>query len=356
MKRSAKAQLLQNPRQHRRESEPPAGKDLGPLAKQVFIPGEPLPQVRHDRILRHQRQPFFGFFAANDANLAGSDGLLQSFQRQRFLGLHLAESRRGQEQVGGAIATELVAKRGAEGGGRGQIQVQDEGIDRIEMVPLFRQDVETGGELLLRQRQISFDSRDCCSNRLPFEIDLVQIAAIPHLPRQQLNLQIRIPQREKIRGHVGIHLRPANGFQRRRHHFSAAGSLLDQAAPFLLHPLGKARRQPAGAHAGDDNQPVLDLGGNILNPFPGRGLAGISEQLRLPHRRPRRKQPLRIVPLVIGRKILQTMARQQNEQLLVGHKHQNSWRDVSRRPPCHGPRPRKAVGVPLYASAITISP
>ena len=88
--------------------------------------------------------------------------------------------------------------------GKQQAEIDKVTFDGIEPLTRLGQHFETGAEMAASGRVIAGESRFCRRDGLPLEVDLVEIAEVPHLPSQQLHLQIAGSQRQEVTRQIGI--------------------------------------------------------------------------------------------------------------------------------------------------------
>ena len=75
----------------------------------------------------------------------------------------------------------------------------------------------------------------------------------------------------------------------------------------------------AGIRPWYDPKAVLTLFRRIIDPVPGRHFSGFRNQLGVPQGSPADEQAFRVLAVVVDRKVIKTVAAQQNSDFLIRH-------------------------------------
>ena len=150
---------------------------------------------------------------------------------------------------------------------------------------------------------------------------LVKVAHVTQFARQQLDLKVAEPQGEKVGRQVRVDVRfpLVESFQGGGQHVVSTRQIPQHACPgrFGLHR--PALRQQRLAAVGHNKQVARAIRGRRCGRQPAGNRLGTCQQQWVPQRRPCREQlfSIRLLPPEI--EILQTLARQQDDQLIELH-------------------------------------
>ena len=132
--------------------------------------------------------------------------MLQRGESGRFLLRDQRKRFAGQQQIHRLTGREFLTQRFADRRRGGEREVEQEGVDGIIVVAFLEEQLEAGFQFFAGRRGVAVHRRDRAGHDLILKMDFVQVARVPHLPCQQLNLQVAITEREKIERQFGIGL------------------------------------------------------------------------------------------------------------------------------------------------------
>ena len=147
------------------------------------------------------------------------------------------------------------------------------------------------------------------------EVQIVELARVTHVPRQQLHLQVAISERVEIGDQVVVERRlRLDELQSGCRQFLAIGRAANQLAARLLDSGRESSRQFAVTDLWHHDDLVVDLLRRRVDSSPGRNSLRGGQEQRMPEHRPTRQQTRRVVSSVVDRKIIEAMAREQDQR------------------------------------------
>ena len=207
-----------------------------------------------------------------------------------------------------------------EGGEHGHIQQIS--FPRVIMVAFGRQDVERGGQTRSSLVRVTLHRGRGGRDNLVLEVDFVQIAGVSQFSRQELDLQEAIAQRQKV-GDQGCRRQVKPPFPGGP---TAASMIRDRSSWLEIRQAASdsARcRNPVGSCDWLTPGTTINLFVTSSGGESARYQLGIFPVLairrRVPEGRPSRQESRRIITLVVRREVLEAVAGQQNDKLLVIH-------------------------------------
>ena len=155
---------------------------------------------------------------------------------------------------------------------------------------------------------------------LAFELRLVDVRGVSHLPGQQFDLQPGKAQGQEIGRHGVAHSSGAafEFLQSPSDQLAASGRLALTDRPIAFTAVGKAAGKLVAADLRHDHQPARNVQWRAIDAGPARHLAGRSEQSQV-HDQPAARKEFGIVPFAVKREILQAVTWEQNQQFFEFH-------------------------------------
>jgi hypothetical protein len=189
MQRAAKTKARKHLRQQRRQPGATTSEDERALAEQLFVARHAAREVIQHLVDRQQRQFRFAPFTADDIRTIARQRFLDKLRIRRRDLYEFFEYLAAEHQVRGIAAFQLTTKSVFQRRLRDERQVDEVRVDRIEPLAGFLQDFKAARQVLLQRLGVAGDRSPSCRDRLILQVDLVQVAHVPHLAREQLDEQ-----------------------------------------------------------------------------------------------------------------------------------------------------------------------
>ncbi len=258
---------------------------------------------------------------ADHARSSVFDGQSQRRERRRLGIGHLRQHFAGEQHVSRQVVGQLIAQPLAERRRGHQSQVDQIAVDRVKAVAGLAQHFKAIRQVRFGRLDLAGDARSCRGQRFVLQVDLVQVAHVPHLASEQLDGQMAVPQREEV-GNQSSGSRRRRLVQCRQCGFNQCAALVDPCS--TQAPLPSARStQPAKSNGSLVLGTTISRLATVSGGPSARNQVGQStgrcQECGVPEGRPRREQPLGRRPVVVRGKVLEAVARQQDDQLFELH-------------------------------------
>ena len=314
MDRRGESEAAEDLRQRGRQSEAATPEDDGPMLQTFVVGRQSSRKMLCDCFGIEQRQRGLGEFAAHQRDHASIQRLLERIERVGFVPSDLPDHFGGNQHVARQGTGQFISQGLTQRAGSHQRQIEELSIDREEILAGFMQAVESRLKMLLCSGGIAGQRLARRGQRRGEQGRLVEVAHVPHLPRQQFHLEIAMAQGQKIGCQIGIGGRPlgSKALKGGGDDLIAASKAPQDGAPSATsacpsQPSGSSGRQQSGTMTNSSNG--SKGGGRRRQPYGKR--LGDGQEFRPPQGRPRRKQLLGVFFPPFQVEVFETLAREQ---------------------------------------------